>query len=138
MSSKEIGAVLGISPKTVDKRIDAARRKHGCADRNALARALQGAQGRENPPPEFLPLAMPSPPGHQYPGHCADPAIFTLSEAGFAPQAWGQPGWERFLEGADQRWGPAWIVVAILGGAMAIAAFLLVVVSVARELSRLV
>ena len=40
MSSKEIGAVLGISPKTVDKRIDAARLKLGCADRNALARAV--------------------------------------------------------------------------------------------------
>ncbi len=78
MSSKEIARVLGISHKSVDRRIDAARVKLGAATRQEAARIFGQHKYGESFPREALPLTPPED---------ADPVLAGALEDGSEPEA---------------------------------------------------
>ncbi|MET0251477.1 MAG: helix-turn-helix transcriptional regulator [Novosphingobium sp.] len=90
-SSKEIAIELGISPKTVDQRINSAARKLGTADRRETARAygnLRQAWERTPYPYSYIP---PQPSSGEDSGRETEAAAFSLGDSQYFPR---QAPWE--------------------------------------------
>ncbi|MCP5396128.1 MAG: helix-turn-helix transcriptional regulator [Sphingomonadaceae bacterium] len=82
-SSKEIARKLGISPRSVDQRLDGARQKLGVATRIEAARVYaEACQTPQSLTSEPLPVTDPVVP-LQEAGDSSAEAVFNLSDAGF-------------------------------------------------------
>ena len=123
-SSKEIARDLGISPWSVDKRIDAARAKLGAQTRDEAARIYAEARYGESLTGELLAVTFQAEPVE----------IRTGASQGADPS----PPRRRSVLWLDpKRFGPVGRLGLILAGAMAISLFLLTGLGIANGLQSL-
>lgn len=116
LTSKQIGRRLGISPKSVDKRLDSARIKLGASTRLDAARRWARKQYGESFPGPLLPVTDP--------------------EQTDDPNGVEMPGVHQRFLGArldPARIGPLGRTLIIFGGAAAMLIMLLVALAVAGE-----
>lgn len=136
MSSKEIARELGISHKSVDKRLDAARIKLGAATRQEAARIYGVARYGESFPGQTLPV---TPPVHSVePPSGAPQGGGGMSGSKLASSSTEEPPALRSVLWPDPKTiGSAGRLSLILAGALALAVLVLVGLGIANGLQSL-
>lgn len=142
-TSKEAARILTISPKMVDRRVDAVRRKFGGVTRNEAARIFRAQYiGGEYLPRDQSPLTSPNVSGSSQSSRTGD-EVFSFADAGALPQFFETAPWENLETTSVPKFGLAQFGVAARlammgGGALLIAAVLLILIGVANGLEDLV
>ena len=138
-TTKEIARKLKIAPNTVDQRILGVREKWGTRDRKETTRAyamLLEACGKE--PCGFLEVDRPAALDEAFLRDLPKSSLFELADARTFDH-WHAPGGKRWgLEALDARFGKFGRVIAIIGLALALAATLLLSLSIAAGIEKLV
>jgi len=137
-TTKQIARELAIAPNTVDARIAAVRQKWGTTDRNATARVYSHLlETCEKSPCGFSPLDTDVLNDQGFLRELPGSPLFTVADAqsfGHWPVEQGRRG---VLETLDARFGQFGRVIAILGLTLALAATVVLSLSIAQSLSDL-
>ncbi|WP_369026925.1 helix-turn-helix transcriptional regulator [Qipengyuania sp. RANM35] len=142
-TSKEVARILSISPKMVDRRIDAVRQKLGGVSRGEAARIYRANYSEgDNSPGGAIPLTRPE--GlDALDASREDAEVFSFADVGshaefFEAAPWDYPNVSPVPKFELARFGIGARLAMMGGGALLIAVVLLVLIGVANGLNEMI